>query len=56
LAYRVDQTILNTKKDNWKGSRLKERQLRGEVKKALGDQVEYLDEIWGLIESRDEYQ
>ena len=59
LASAIDDNIMHSKQDGWRGSRIKERQVRIAIKNALEkfeieDESE-LDRIFKLVKNQDEY-
>lgn len=55
LALRIDRRIRRTKKDGWRGSRIKEREVRNAIKAELNGDEEQLAEIFELVKNQDEY-
>ena len=55
LAVKVDQAIRESKKDDWRGNIFKRKEVKIAIKKALGDRVDLLDEIYELAENQNEY-
>ncbi len=56
LAAELDETIKNTKKDDWRGNRFKERELARAVGEVLGRyEVNGRDEIMEIIKEQREY-
>jgi len=56
LALRIDNAILTTKRADWVGSRLKERQVRGAVVDACKGANIDIDSLMELIKSQHEYR
>ncbi len=55
LVVAIDTVIRHTKKDEWKGDRMKERELMIAIRKELGEKSESIDEIMELVKHQDEY-
>jgi type I restriction enzyme R subunit len=56
LAARIDTAVRYTKKDSWRGHRLREREVRNAIHKELGEAGRArVDEIFELILMQDEY-
>ena len=47
--------ILRTKKDEWRGNKIKEREVRNAIKKILGKDGEELDKLFELVNKQSEY-
>jgi len=54
LAVRVDEAILRTKKADWRGSRLKEREVRNAIAAVLGEAAR-VEEIFEIAKNQREY-
>lgn len=54
LALALDNEIIYTKKDGWKGNKIKEREVRNAIKKHLKEDAE-TDRIFGIVKSQSEY-
>jgi len=54
LAITLDKDIRYTKKDGWRGNRIKEREVRHVIKRHIED-LEKQDEIFELIKNQSEY-
>ena len=54
IAIDLDEVIRSTKKDDWRGNRMKEKEVRIAIRKRLGDD-ELVDEIFKLVKKQDEY-
>lgn len=54
LAIKIDQTILSTKKDGWKGNRIKEREVKNAIRKFIGNENE-LERIFEIVKNQHEY-
>jgi type I restriction enzyme, R subunit len=48
LAIDLDAEILRTKKDDWRGNKIKEREVRNAIKKFVSDKAE-ADKIFNLV-------
>jgi type I restriction enzyme, R subunit len=55
LAVRLDTAIRQVKKDNWRGNRFKEREVRGAIKSILGSEDELVDAIFAIAQRQREY-
>ena len=56
LAIGVDQTVMETKPDNWIGDSMKERRIKRALLTVLPDGYDRLDELVALLKARDEYR
>jgi len=56
LALRIDNAVMTTKKADWVGSRIKEREVRGAVVNACKGADVDIDELLALIKSQHEYR
>ena len=54
LALAIDSEIRTTKKDDWRGNRVKEREVRNAIRNHLSDQ-EQADFIFDLVRNQNEY-
>lgn len=54
LAVVLDYEIIYTKKDDWRGNRIKEREVRNAIKKHIKDEAE-LERILELVKSQPDY-
>jgi type I restriction enzyme R subunit len=50
----VDTEIQHTKKDDWRGNRIKEREVRLAIRKHVGDEA-LTDRILELVKTQREY-
>jgi len=55
VAMRVDAAVRYIRKDDWHGHVMKEREVRGAIYQALGDQHDRTDEIFELVKNQREY-
>lgn len=55
LAIELDEEITRTKKDDWRGNKLKEREVRNAIKKVLGKDGEELDKVFELVKNQSDY-
>ena len=55
LAKRIDYAVLHTKKADWIGNRIKEREIAYAVSKVLGDDSK-LDDVMELVKNQYEYK
>lgn len=57
LALRVDTAVRCTKKDSWIGHRIKEREMRAAIRKAIGDRDDIdPDTVLELVKNQHEYK
>ena len=56
LVVRIDTVVRHTKKADWIGSRIKEREVRGALIKELGDTDIDVDALMELVKNQHEYQ
>ncbi len=54
-AVAVDRAVRETKKEAWRGNRLKEREIRAAIKLALDGQGELTDEIFQMVKEQRDY-
>lgn len=54
LAIAVDEAVRQVRKDGWRGNRIKEREVRNAIAKALSDEAK-LDLIFGIVVNQDGY-
>lgn len=54
LARAIDATIRQTKKDGWRGNKIKEREVKNAIKKHL-DSQEDCDRVFEIVKSQSEY-
>ncbi|MFO5529523.1 MAG: restriction endonuclease subunit R, partial [Cuspidothrix sp.] len=54
LAIAIDAAICQTKKDGWRGNKIKEREVKNAIKKHL-DSQEDCDRIFEIVKSQSEY-
>ncbi len=54
LAIKVDAAIQRTKKDGWRGSRIKEREVRYAIRDVLPDET-LTNQIFEIVKNQDEY-
>jgi len=54
LALEIDTVIRRTKKDGWRGTRIKEREVEYAVKKVLPESYD-IKEIFDIIKAQNEY-
>jgi type I restriction enzyme R subunit len=57
LALKVDTAIRTTRKDSWRGSTMKEREMRNTIRRAVGSAEASidLDALFDLVKHQDEY-
>jgi len=54
LAMAIDKTVRETKKDGWRGNRIKEKEVRYAIRRHLDDEAQ-VDAIFDLVVHQDEY-
>jgi type I restriction enzyme, R subunit len=54
LALALNNEIIYTKKDGWKGNKIKEREVRNAIRKHLTEEAE-IDRIFGIAKSQPDY-
>ena len=54
IANRIDEAIRKTKKDNWRGHKIKERQVKNAIKKILKNE-ELSEKIFKVVLQQGEY-
>ena len=55
LAVTLDEEILKTKKDDWRGNKIKEREVRNAIKNVTKLDGDELDRIFELVKNQSEY-
>ena len=55
LALKVDTAVRHTKRDSWRGNRMKEREVRNAIRAELGGDEEQVGAIFELVKNQDEY-
>ena len=55
VAVRVDDAVRRTRKDDWRGNRFKEREVRNVVREELGKYATRADDIFELVKNQREY-
>ena len=55
VAVRVDDAARRTRKDDWRGNRFKEREVRNVVREELGKYATRADDIFELVKNQREY-
>lgn len=56
LTILVNKTILETKKEGWKGSKIKERELEHSIREVLHDYEYSLEQIMDIIKNQKDYE
>jgi type I restriction enzyme R subunit len=51
----VDDAVRHTRKDDWRGNRFKEREVRNAVREELGEYGIQADEIFEIVKNQREY-
>ena len=54
-ALALDDAIRRVKKADWRGNRLKEREVRHAISSVLGGEEELADAIFGIVKAQDDY-
>ena len=54
-AIAIDKTVRAVKKDDWRGMRAKRIEVRNAIRSVLGNADDLVDEIYSIIESRNDY-
>lgn len=54
LALAVDKEIINTKKDAWRGNKIKEREVKNAIKKHIQDET-LVESIFELAKNQNDY-
>ncbi|MGD1874168.1 MAG: hypothetical protein ACFB02_14070 [Mastigocoleus sp.] len=54
IALRIDAAIRQTKKDGWRGNKIKEREVKKAIKKHL-ESPDNLESIFEIVKSQSEY-
>ena len=55
LALTIDTAVRHTKKDDWRGNRIKEREVRNAIRAELIGAEEQLADVFELVKNQDEY-
>ena len=55
LALEIHEAILNSKKDDWKGHKIKEKIIRNAIKKITPGNPDLVDKILGIAREQNEY-
>ena len=55
VAIRVDAAIRHIRKDDWRGNRFKEKEVRNAVREELGEYRTRADEIFEIVKNQLEY-
>ena len=55
VVLRVDASVINTRKSDWKGHRIKEREVYNAVHEELGEYEARAEEIFEIISNQREY-
>ncbi|MHB2149647.1 type I restriction endonuclease subunit R [Calditrichota bacterium LG25] len=55
IAVSIDRAIRSVKKDDWRGNRFKEREVRNAIKSILGDNPAQVDQIFEIVKNQHEY-
>ena len=54
-ALAIDNSIRTVKKADWRGNRLKEREVRNAIKAELGDDETLIDMIFEIVKAQSDY-
>ena len=54
-AVAIDRAIRHVKKADWRGNRMKEREVRNAVRSVLGDDADLVDRIFEIVKARHDY-
>ena len=54
-ALALDSTIRSVKKADWRGNKLKEREVRNAIKSKLGDDEALTDTIFEIVKAQSDY-
>lgn len=54
-SHRADTAVRYTRKDDWRGNRFKEREVRNAVREELGKYEVRTDEIFEIVKNQREY-
>ena len=55
-AQAVDKAVMETKRADWVGNRIKEKQVRNALRAVLPEDFDQLDELMELVKARREYR
>ena len=55
MAVTVDRTIRRTKKADWRGNRMKEREVRHAISSVIGDDADLVDRIFEIVKAQRDY-
>lgn len=55
MALRIDKEIREVKKDDWRGNRFKEREVRNAIRKVVGDNPELVDKLFEIVKNQRDY-
>ena len=55
MALALDYTIRNVKKADWRGSRIKEREVRNAIKSKLGNDDALVDKMFEIVKAQNDY-
>ena len=55
MAVKLDRTIRDTKKDEWRTNRIKRNKVRNAIKMVLGSDDSKVDEIFEIVRHQNEY-
>jgi type I restriction enzyme R subunit len=55
LALAVDYAVISSKKDDWRGHKVKEKEVRYAVKRVLNDDDELTDTVFELVKNQSDY-
>ena len=55
MALALDRALRRVKKADWRGNRLKEREVRNAIKSQVGDDVSLVDSIFEIVKAQSDY-
>ena len=55
MALALDQAIRQVKKADWRGNRLKEREVRNAIKEIIGEDSDLVDTLFNIVKAQSEY-
>ncbi|GAB4330572.1 MAG: HsdR family type I site-specific deoxyribonuclease [Calditrichia bacterium] len=55
LAKRIDREIREVKKDNWRGNRFKEKEVRNAIRSVVGDNSVLVDRLFEIVKNQRDY-
>ena len=55
LALRIDRKIREVKKDDWRGNKFKEREVRNAIRAVVGDHPDLVDKLFEIVKNQRDY-